>query len=237
MNWKKKNNKATKADQNQAQIVGSQPKSKFTAFELLSTAISIVALLVSLITYYKTSAAPYEITINPPAITQTNTKVPSLILDLSAINSGASPVIIDDWKIRTSGAGKPLSVVLHVQLELGRHQKIGTLNLDKEHTQSAIFSPQQIRANDLLQTRMEFLPFASELNKLDNRDFRKIDTLHIDVRLNGRWHRNIFTLAYSGYKEKYISDEVLEVPELAFPPTYFRSTEPYKASGSFWSND
>ena len=208
---------------------------RFSIKDIVTITLAVLAFLISFATYYQTHTTPYHLTMSPPSITQTNDGLASLVVDITAYNSGARPATIEDMRIRTSSGGKTQKLTLHVQAELSRQQPIGTLNLDNEQTQRSVFVPQVVRPDDVLQARLGFWPWKSEL-PLSFEEVLATDTLVIDVQINGKWHNATFTLPYPDFREKFKPEGVIDVPERGYAPRWFRDQPSFVATGGLLSN-
>ncbi|MEQ8637423.1 hypothetical protein [Gimesia maris] len=209
-------------------------KKLFTFQELTATILSVLAIVISLTTLYLSNGAPYSLLIPPPSISQTNDELPSLLVDLTIYNSGSRSAIINEMRIRTANDGKEQKLVLHAQAELNRQQQIGTINLDNKETKRATFVAQVIRPNDIFHARFHFMPYQSAL-PVDINEVWGADTLLVDAKINGQWHKAIFELPYRDFNDKFKKDSVV-VPEQGYAPRWFHDHPSFEASGSFWSN-
>ncbi|MCP4348477.1 MAG: hypothetical protein GY795_23585, partial [Desulfobacterales bacterium] len=100
----------------------------------LAIVFSFIALIISLFALWDGTYMPYRLVVGSPAITQINSKLPSLMFDVSFYNSGARPAVIDAVRIKTSNKKELFDLVLHAQELVDPNYILGEQKLIKGKT-------------------------------------------------------------------------------------------------------
>jgi hypothetical protein len=72
--------------------------------------IALLSLVVSVYTLWRTHLASASLVVMPPAISQANDGLPSLIVDLSILNDGAKPSVLSDLGVRLLTSRRRMAV-------------------------------------------------------------------------------------------------------------------------------
>jgi len=203
---------------------------RFRLTEWIAAAFAAISVVISAYVFWRTELGPYRILIPPPAVTQANDELPSIIIDVALCNMGAKPALLTDLTVR--GLTKTSeAVILHAQKLLRRESRISNLPIDQDTMQS-VFLPVLLRRNESAMLRVYCAPFADEV-PLQERAICEIEALAVDVWVNGKERKNVFLFPYPDYCSKFKGGGVLEIPPAGFAPRWYRRYEAVKIRGKF----
>ncbi len=193
--------------------------------------ISCLAFFFSFYQYWRANLSPYSLLIIPPAVTQVNDELPSLIIDIALTNNGGDNVVLTDLAIRGFSASKQVPVILHAQKTLNRESKYSALPLDSTETKSSVFLPVLLKNKESTALRLYCAPFASEL-PLSEAAVLSIDNISIDLSVNGEYKPSVFMLSYPDYQDKFKGKGIIEIPKTGFSPRWYREEKPVRLRAS-----
>jgi hypothetical protein len=189
----------------------------------IATVVAFLALALSILQWRRNEWSPYRLVVMPPAITQTNDALPSLILDVAAVNRGGHDAVVSDIVVRLRSGGKDTGGTLHAQQTLSRESRIGGLPLDPERTTSCVFLPVLFRRNEPQALKLYCAPFSNDLQRAYDA-LLSIDEIQIDFWVNGEEKSAAFRLPYLDYRDKFKGGDRVEIPKSGgFQPRWFRT--------------
>jgi hypothetical protein len=199
--------------------------------DIATLTFSLLAFGVSMFTLWRTYLSPYKLVITSPVITQFPDLTPSLAVDLGFTNLGARTALVSDIRIRPHCNGEPIPIELRAQRSLERFA--ANFGLPQQGTdKAALFLAFTVKAGESKSDRIYFSlyedkPFAEA-------DILRINSLLIDVKINGVWKKAVFSLGYEGYRDKFIGNGIIDVPEKGFWPYFYSHIESRQITGGFW---
>jgi hypothetical protein len=168
----------------------------------------------------------------PPAITQANDELPSLIIHLSVTNLGGQAAILTDLVVRGLSKGREVPIVLHAQKLLDNRAKLSTLPLNEDRSYS-VFLPVLIKHDESVALDVYCAPFQSAL-PLSEAAVLSIDALRLDVWVNGLEKKAAFNLSYPDYRDKFKGNATLHIPKEGFAPRWYRDAKPTEIRASLF---
>jgi hypothetical protein len=217
---------SAKQDQTESQTKGTAT----VVISLVSLFIAIISITIALFTFWRSHLSPYNISISPPAITQVNDTIISLMVDFSFYNSGARPAIISDVMVRTFCNSDLLSIVLQAQGMVDRFAEAGNLQFEKGKTKMAVFVPIVMKGGETKAKRVYLATFLNT-TPWPYAELLRINRIEFDFQVNNEWRRAIFRLGYDGFKEKFKEDNRIHVPEGGYTPIWYRANMPERVKG------
>jgi len=196
----------------------------------IALGVSVVALLLSAYQYWRTEVAPARLTVMPPAITQANDEVASLIVDMVVMNEGSRPTVISDVTLRLYSEAGETGIALHAQKSLSREGPFSAVPLDAKKTTAALFLPILVRRMETQAFRLYCAPWASEL-PLDYRSLLGTIGIKIDLVINRKSHLGVFTVGYEDFRDKFRDGGTLVIPEEGFAPRWYLDLPPVVIQG------
>jgi hypothetical protein len=194
--------------------------------------VSLCALGFSFFQYWNTSLSPYSLLVMPPAISQANDGLPSLVIHLALTNAGGRQAVLTDLVVRGASKGKEVPIILHAQKILDNKMKYSSLPLSDDRAYS-VFLPILIRHDESLNLDIYCTPFANQL-PLSEASVLAIDGLILDFWINGEEKRAVFMLGYPDYGDKFKGGGRFEIPKDGFSPRWYRNEKPVRIQSTFW---
>jgi hypothetical protein len=185
----------------------------------LAIVISLLAFGFSFYQYWRSSLSPYSLVVMPPAITQANDELPSLIIHLAMANVGGHEAVLTDMVIRGISKGKAVPITLRPQKLLDNRAKYSSLPLSDDRLYS-VFLPVLIRHDESVNLDIYCTPLA-------------IDSLTFDFWINGEEKPAVFTLGYADYGDKFKGGHFL-IPKNGFAPRWYRDVKPVRIQPAIW---
>jgi hypothetical protein len=182
--------------------------------------VSLAALLLSAVQYWRTEWSPFRLIVMPPVVTQVNDELPSLIIDMVLSNNGAHQAVISDLIIHLLSNGNDTGIALHAQNILNRDTPLGTLPLVSNQTSSAVFLPILVGRNETKAFRICCTPWQSEL-PLSEISILQTNQIKIDLLVNGKLRPGVFVLGYTDYRDKFKGNGIVDIPPKGWPPRWY----------------
>jgi hypothetical protein len=209
---------------------GTERRTSMTAW--LALVISFLALGFSVFQYWRSSLSPYSLVVMPPAISQANDQLPSLIVHLALTNTGGHEAVLTDLIVRGVSKGKEVPIILHAQKLLDNKSKYSALPLSDDRLYS-VFLPVLIRHDESVYLDVYCAPFTDKL-PLSESAVLAIDGLIIDLSINGEEQLAVFKLGYPDYHDKFKGNGTIEIPKAGFGPRWYRDNSPVRIQGTFF---
>jgi len=198
----------------------------------LALVVSLLALGFSFFQYWRSSLSPYSLIVMPPAISQANDDLPSLIVHLALTNTGGHEAVFTDLVVRGVSKGKEVPIVLHAQKILDSKAKYSALPLTEDRL-FTVFLPVLIRHDESAYLDVYCAPFADKL-PLSESAVLAIDGLVFDLWINGEEKAAVFKLGYPDYRDKFKGNGIIEIPKSGFAPRWYRETAPVRIQPRFF---
>jgi hypothetical protein len=186
-----------------------------------ASVIALLALVLTLLQWWRNEWSRNDLAVMPPAVTQFNDTVPSLIVDVAFVNRGGRDAVLADVIVRLFSGGKDTGLALHAQHILPRESPMNGLALENA-TNWSVFLPVLCARNEPQALRLYCAPFAGNQSlKTLAETARRVDELQIECRIGGTVPKIAFRFPYLDFREKF-TGELIEIPPKGFAPRWFR---------------
>ena len=195
--------------------------------------LSALALGVSLYTLWVVRVSPFQLLVEPPAVSLLNRVDSSLALDLTFFNPGRTPAAILDMEITLCDTkGKAVSAPLKPRALHQTQYPLG--GLTPGSFVISHFSTFTVKKGETVNKTAYFALSERDLISRLRPNLSQIDTVRIAFKVNNRWNKRCFTWSYSEFEEYVQQRRESSLMELALPPRFFPDVKPLFLHGSIF---
>jgi hypothetical protein len=195
--------------------------------------LSGVALGLSLYTLWVVRVSPFQLLVEPPAISLLNRVESSLALDLTFFNPGRTPAAILDMEITLCDTnGRAVSPPLKPRALHQTQYPFG--GLTPGSFVISHFTSFTVKKGETVNKTVYFALSERNLTGKLWQDSSIIDTVRIAFKVNNRWNKRCFTCNYSEFNDYVQQRRTSSLMDLALPPRFFPDVKPLFLRGSIF---